>query len=158
MKQKLLIGLSLFLLFFISLSVIFVLRANQPMAKAEKKAIGIALQRSPLKKAEKFYWYNREATIYTVAGRDKSNEEILVVVPQKGKTLRLFKQADGLSEQEALKVVSNKVESGKLLRINFGLLNEEPIWEVVGEDDTGAVSYYSVSFATGDIITTVKNV
>lgn len=158
MKQKLLIGLSIILLFFISLSIIFVVRANRPMAKAEKEAIGIALNSSSLTKAEKFYWYNREETIYTVAGLDKDKEAILVVIPQKGKELKTFKQSDGLTETEAINIVSKQGEPGKLLRINFGLLDDNPIWEIVGEDETGALSYYSVSFTTGDIITTVKNV
>lgn len=158
MKQKILMGVSVFLLLFISISIIFVIKAHRPIGQAKKEAVAIAKKHSSLVQADDFYWYNRDETFYTVAGRDKSGAPLLVVVPKKGETINTYKQSDGLTKDEAIAVVTEKGNAHKVTRINFGLLEDEPIWEVLTEDENGAISYYSVSFETGEIITIVKNV
>lgn len=158
MKNKLLVGISILLLFFISLTIIFMIRANRPIAQAEKEAVAIAKKHSTLKEVDKFYWYNREKTYYTVAGRDKKENPIFVVIPKDGGSLKTINQADGLTEYEAIQVVTKKGQPYKMTRVNFGMLKNEPIWEILAEKEDGSLCYYSVSFDSGRIVTTVENV
>lgn len=158
MKKNILVGLSIFLLFFISLTIIFIVRANRPLAQAKREAIAIAEKQTSLKEVDNFYWYNREETFYTVAGRDKDNQQLLVVIPKNGGKIKVIEQSEGLTEYEAIQAVSDKEKHYKMTRVNFGILDNEPIWEILAENENGSLNYYSVSFDSGRIMRTVENV
>ncbi|QIL46505.1 DUF5590 domain-containing protein [Vagococcus coleopterorum] len=158
MKNKILAGTSLFLLFFICLSLIFLIRSNRPMEQAQSEAEAIAKKQAGVEKTDKFYWYNRDETYFTILGRDKDGEQLLVVIPKTGDPVTVVKQKDGLSEFDAVQVVAKEMKPHKMTRINFGILDNQPIWEIVAANEKGELSYYSVDFKTGSIVKTIKNV
>lgn len=158
MRKNILIGISFVLVTFIFTTIVFVIRGNRPMVQAKKEAITIASKHADLKSVDKFYWFTRKETTFTLVGKNAKNEGIIVFIPEDGSELTVCSQADGITENEALKVVADEIKPHRLLKVSLGLVENDPTWEVMTEDEDGVISYYLVDFGIGKIIGSMTDV
>lgn len=158
LKNKVLASLSLVLAIFIFCSIFFLVRANRPMYRAKKEAIGIAEELTDLKKVDKFYWYTREKTYFTLMGTTAKEEQIIVIVPQDGEKVTVLDQKSGLSENDVLTKIIEAENPNKIVKINLGMIDDLPTWEVVAQNENNGMDYYLVDFESGKVIDIIKNV
>ncbi len=157
MRKKILIGVSLVLATLIFCSIIFFVRANRPMSRAKKEAIEIAREHTDLDQVDRFYWYTRENSYFTLVGTDQKDEAIIVIIPQSGDKVTVLNQADGLTEEAALQKVYETENPNKVIKMNLGMHEGQPTWEVVAENEENRLDYYLVDFKTGEIVSSIKN-
>lgn len=158
MKNKLLMILSMSAIIVVLFSVIFYIRSTRPMAQAQKEAVSIAKEFADLQEVDKFYWFTREKTYFSLTGKNAKQEKIAVIIARSGGEVKTFKQKDGLTEAAAIKKIVAEYQPKKVLKASLGMYQDEPVWEVVTENDTGYFNYYLCSFKTGDLLKNIENV
>lgn len=151
-RNLLLIILLIFLLGWISYAV-----ANHPRAAARRQAVQIARKYTGLQKTDGFYIYNREKTYYTVAGTNRKGQQILVIVPQKGGNVRVVKQSNGISKNQALTKVWQDEKPKKVLKVAPGVFNDHVVWEVTYQNAHGNLCYDLLKFSNGHLIQQINN-
>lgn len=130
---------------------------NHPKAEAERQATTIAKRYANLKTRTDFYIYNRENTYYTVAGKNKKGQRILVIVPQKNGSVRVVKQSTGLTEQQALAQVKSNEHPKRVLKAVPGIFNDKVVWEVTYLNSKGNLCYDLINFKTGSYVQQINN-
>ncbi len=131
--------------------------ANQPVRNARKQAITLAKKYTSFKSPGRFYVYNREQTYYTISGKNAKNQQILVIVPQKGGNLRVVKQASGLTRQEAIAQVKATNSVKRVLKAAPGIFNDRVVWEVTYKNAKGNLCYELINFKTGKAVQRINN-
>lgn len=150
--------LALFLFLLIVLTVVIFVRADYPMHKAKKEATAIAKEQAGIQEVTDFYWFTRKDTYFTVVGLTEKGEGLIVIIPREGGQTEILKQSEGVTEKEAIQSVLDDKTSNEIKKITLGLVDDEPVWEIVAESKEYGINYYLVSFRTGDIIHTLHNV
>ena len=69
-RVMILLGAIVFLLIVIIFSSIFYIRSTRPMRQARNEAIEIAQKYTDLKEVDQFYWFNRQASSFSLVGTD----------------------------------------------------------------------------------------
>ena len=131
--------------------------SNQPRAAARRQAIQLAKKYGHLQDPQKFYIYNRENTFYTVAGKNRQGQAILVIVPQKDGDLRVLKQADGLSAQQVRTMTRQRRHPSAILKVAPGVFNNKAVWEVTYRNSKGRLCYDLINFRTGQYVQEINN-
>lgn len=149
-----LVVLALALFLFVSCTLIF-FQANQPMFIAKMQATAIAKSTVGMKKVKKFYRFTRRNTYYSVRGRDSDNNEVYVIVPDRGSKVTVIKKDQGITEEKAISLVRDSAQ--KVLSTNIGMYDDQPVWEVVTKSGTEKYSYYLLDFKTGKNIKELKD-
>ena len=145
------IGVFLALLILISV-------ANYPKHQARSHAISVAKKYSGLKNPGAFYTYNRETTYYAIAGKNKKNQKIFVIVPKKGHNVKVLKQSSGIYKNEALTQIWNKRNPKKVLKISLGIFNGSPVWEVTYTNQHNKLCYELLNFKDGKDLQKITNI
>ncbi|WEG72608.1 cell wall elongation regulator TseB-like domain-containing protein [Vagococcus intermedius] len=158
MKKKLPIIASFVLATFIFTSIFFFIKANRPMARAKKEAVGLARKYSDLKEVDFFYWFNRKESYFTVAGKDSSKNDIYVIIPRSGEKVTILDQDAGVDRDKVLKKVINEENPDRITKINLGMVKDKPTWEVVGQSNDKRLEYYLVDFKTGEIEDSLRGI
>ena len=158
MKNKFLLIFSTIVLIIVSSLIIFFIRANRPYARARIEAIEIAEKHADLKETERFYWFVRDTTSFSLFGKNQHGEKIIVVIPQSGEKVNVIAQKDGLSEADAVKTLGAKEAVDQYEKINFGLVDQRLAWEIVTKNEDQTLNYFLIDFKTGEIFNTIKNV
>lgn len=130
---------------------------NHPRAAARRQATQIAKKYAGLKKADAFYIYNREKTYYTVAGKNNKNQQVLVIVPQKGGNVRVVQQSKGITKNQALTKVWQKEKPEKVLKVAPGVFNNHVVWEVTYTNHQGNLCYDLLRFSNGQLVQQINN-
>ena len=130
--------------------------ANHPKKVAEKQAVSLAKKYGHLKSTSAFYIYNRDQTYYTVAGKNKKKQKLLVLVSQKG-NIRVEKQADGLTAAEAKAKVRADEKPKKILKVALGVFNDKVVWEVTYRNQKGNLCYDLINFKNGKYVQQINN-
>lgn len=151
-RNLLLIILLIFLLGWISYAV-----SNLPRAAARRQATGIARKYAGLRKENAFYIYNREKTYYTVAGKNNKNQQVLVIVPQKGGNVRVVQQSKGITKNQALTKVWRQEKPKKVLKVAPGVFNDHVVWEVTYQNSRGNLCYDLLKFSNGQLVQQINN-
>ncbi|MBM6754654.1 DUF5590 domain-containing protein [Lactobacillus alvi] len=131
--------------------------ATQPMRSAQHQAIRLAKRYAGLKTTNGFYTYNRDHTYYTVSGENRQGQAVLVIVPQKGGKLRVVKQSNGLTKQEAIAKVRSENKVKKVLRAAPGVFNDHVVWEVSYRNANGSLCYDLLNFTSGKYVQRINN-
>lgn len=141
-----LIGLTVLLL--VSLFSFFYLMetAANPFQEAKEKAVSVAKQYAHLASYSAVAIYNGSETYYSVIGKDKNQEEMVVLVPENSDHIHTYQLSDGISEEQA-KDVATQNGADKIERAILGYENGKAIWEI----KSGTV-YYLIDFETGDLL------
>ncbi|KIS04008.1 cell wall elongation regulator TseB-like domain-containing protein [Paucilactobacillus wasatchensis] len=130
---------------------------NHPRNESRTQAISLAKKYAHLKHPDKFYIYNREHTYYTITGENQKNKKILVVIAQKGGKIRVLKQANGITKNQALTQIWAKRDPKKVLKIAPGIFNDQPVWEISYLNQKGNLCYELLSFKSGKNIQKIEN-
>ena len=131
--------------------------SNHPRAAAKRQSVQLARQYGGLRSTSDFYIYNRDATYYTVAGKNASGKKILVIVPQKGGKMRILKQANGLSASQVRQQTRQDKHPSRILKVAMGVFNNKPVWEVTYRNHQGQLCYDLISFKTGKYVSQINN-
>lgn len=141
-----LIGLTILLL--VSLFSFFYLMetAASPFQVAKEKAISVAKQYAQLQSCNEVEVYNGSETYYSVLGKNKENQEVVVLVPENSDQIHLYPLSTGISEEKA-KEIATQNGASKIERAVVGRENGKAIWEI--KSDT---AYYLIEFETGHFL------
>ena len=154
--NKWIIGLVAILLLIIVSGTILFIRSNRPMQQAKTEAVELAKQHANLETVEHFYWFNRDQTYFTVTGENQSGKEIVVIIPKSGQNIQVLDAADGLTEEAVTKQMRTAHPEIAIEKVNLGKIKDQPVWEITGKDEEGAISYYLFSFEDGEEIQNVS--
>lgn len=152
-RQLKIIGLVLILTVLLISIVLF--QSTSPMRKAKKQGIKISKEIANIETVADFYWFTREKTYFTVVGKDTSDTEKVVFIPQDGTEAVVMNADKGIKSSEAVQKVLDLKETKKIKKVSLGLYNGQPVWEVVGGNSNGGSNYYLVDFNKGDIINAI---
>lgn len=147
-----LLGGIYFLLALILLSCLFYLKATKPYRQARVEASEIATKYAKIVEVDKFYWFNRKETYFSVIGKNQAGKEKLVLINQKNGKVKIFNQADGYDETAIRQQVASDYPHEKISKLAIGLKKNQLIWEVVTKNSEGVFQYRFYSFKTGEKI------
>ncbi len=153
-----LLGIVTFLLIILVVGTMIFIRSNRPMQQAKREAVQMAEKYADLETVDQFYWFNREQTYFTVVGKNKSQEEIIVIIPKSGDKVRVLAQKDGLTEVQAEETVKTNDPDVTIEKANLGIYRDQTAWEITAKDDQGAIYYYLLNFNDGKIIKVIKKI
>uniref|UniRef100_UPI002477D708 cell wall elongation regulator TseB-like domain-containing protein n=1 Tax=Enterococcus faecalis TaxID=1351 RepID=UPI002477D708 len=111
-----------------------------------------------LETVDKFYWFTRKNTYFTLTGKNDKGTDIVVIVPKSGEKVTVLNQKDGQTEQQITDVVAKAHPDESVMKATLGLYDKRPAWEVVTENDQGVLTYYLMSFDKGEEINVVKDI
>lgn len=131
--------------------------ANQPRAAARRQTVTMAKQYAHLHSPGHFYIFNRESTYYSITGRNQSNQPILVIVPQHGGSIRVVKQANGVTEQQVRAMTTANRHPTQIMKIAPGIFNGKVVWEVTYRSHQGKLCYDLVNFKNGRYVQQINN-
>ncbi|ANZ63781.1 hypothetical protein AYR62_06540 [Secundilactobacillus paracollinoides] len=132
--------------------------ATAPINKVRSQSISMAEKYAGLKKESAFYWTNLNKTYYTVAGTNKQNKAIYVLVPQKGAQLRVMQQSDGLTRNQVLSKVWSQRNPKKVLSAALSVFNGKSAWIVSYMNKKGQLCYETLSFKSGKLLQLIENI
>ncbi|MDR3156618.1 MAG: DUF5590 domain-containing protein [Lactobacillales bacterium] len=151
-EKVFLIVLSVVLFAIVSFSLVF-LRAKRPIVVAESQTASIAKLTVGMENVKKFYYFNRKETYYSVLGLDGKNQEVYVLVPNRGGKAIVLPKSKGLTEKQADSLILKKEKNlDKVSSTNIGIYESKPVWEVVAKLAEGSYCYYLLDFETGKIV------
>lgn len=136
----------------------FYSRATAPMKRAKNEAVEMAEKYADLASLDKFYWFNREETYFSLTGKNKDNKEIAVIIPQTGERVIVLNQEDGLTEAQAREVIASYRPKQKITDITLGVYDNKNVWEVTTINKSNQINYYLLSFDDGTVIKSIENV
>ncbi len=125
---------------------------------SQKEATAIAKTSANLETVDKFYWFTRKNTYFTLTGKNDKGTEIVVIVPKSGEKVTVLNQKDGQTEQQITDIVAKAHPDESVMKATLGLYDKRPAWEVVTENDQGVLTYYLMSFDKGEEINVVKDI
>ncbi|MFD1900141.1 DUF5590 domain-containing protein [Enterococcus termitis] len=157
-KTKILLGIITGLLVIIVMLVIFYVRSTHPWKQAEKEATAIAKDYAQLESVDHFYWFTRKETSFTVTGKDADGKELVVIIPKSGKNITVLNQTDGVEEGHIRQIMETDYKEKDIQKVNLGLYDGQPTWEVIAKNEDASLSYYLLSFEKAEEIMIIKNV
>ena len=160
-QQKLnrwLLGIIIFLLIVIVSASMLFIRSNRPMQQAKKEAVKMAEKYADIEDVDQFYWFNREKTYFTVIGKNKSGESLVVIIPKSGEKVKVLDQKTGLTEQQAENKFIEDYPDLTFEKANLGIYRDQTAWEVTAKDEKGAIQYYLLAFSDGKTIKVIKGI
>ena len=157
-RVMILLGAIVFLLIVIIFSSIFYIRSTRPMRQARNEAIEIAQKYTDLKEVDQFYWFNRQASSFSLVGTDDKENKIVVIIPKSGEKVSVFKQSDGLTEEAARQLVAEQHPEETIQKATLGLFKEQAAWEIMTKDASGELHYYLLGFKDGKEINAINNI
>lgn len=139
------------LLVIILFSAIFYIRASRPIRQAKAEAVQLAREYVDLKRVDRFYWFTREATYFSLTGETESGENIVVIIPKTGDKMLVFDEQDGLTEEQARGKIQVSFPEEKVRKATLGVYSDQVVWEVMTkvDDDT---HYYLLDFKDGHLV------
>ncbi|MGX7243706.1 cell wall elongation regulator TseB-like domain-containing protein [Enterococcus quebecensis] len=157
-KTKILVGVIAILLAIIVMMIIFYVRSTHPRTQAQKEATEIAKEYAHLESVDKFYWFTRKDTYFSVTGKNDKGEELVVIIPKSGEKVTVLNQKDGVEEGHIRQIMETDYKEKDIQKISLGLYKNEPTWEIVTKNEEGLLTYYLLSFKNAEEIMVIKNV
>lgn len=145
--------LLLMVLFF---SAIFYIRASRPMRQAKAEAIQLAKQHIDLKRVDRFYWYTREETYFSLIGEEQDGAEKIIIIPKKGDKMTILSQSDGLDEQQVRAIMNKEFPDEKIKKITLGMFEDQVVWEVTTRVSDN-LHYYLLDFKDGTLLKSIQS-
>ncbi|WP_018658748.1 DUF5590 domain-containing protein [Allofustis seminis] len=133
-------------------------RGIRPLNQARDETIALAKAKAGLKDAKDFYWYNGTETYFTLLGSDEEDEEIYVIVKQKGGDILTLAVDETLSKSDAIQQTISECNPQKILEARIGVIDEVPIWEVSFLSKNNRLGYYIIQLEDGQWLRTLENI
>ena len=87
-KKRITVLLTLLAILLAILVTIIIFCTNQSTNGSSQKATAIAKTSANLETVDKFYWFTRKNTYFTLTGKNDKGTEIVVIVPKSGEKSR----------------------------------------------------------------------
>lgn len=136
---------------------IFYMRAQAPVRQARSEAVALAKKKTALVHPQDFYWFNRKATYYTVAGTDKKGRHMYVIISPKGQIL-VTNAKDGISASRAQAIVKKDRQARAIKHVALGVYDKKIAWEVTYTNKNGRLAYDLLTFKNGSLIKSIQNI
>lgn len=133
-------------------------KSLSPLKQAKNETINLAEKKAGLAEAKDFYWYNGNDTYFTVTGKAKDGQNLIIIVKQDDGSIQSIEQKGTFSKAEAINKVRELEEPARILEARIGIHNALPIWEVSFRQEDGLIGYTMLSLATGEWVRTIKNI
>lgn len=156
-KVIVLLTMIVVLLAIILFSSIFYIRSSRPMRQAKKEAIAYAEKYADIETVDKFYWFTRDKTYFTILGQDKNGQDLVVIIPKSGEKVMVYPQSEGITEDKARSLVAQNHSGESFQKASLGLYDDTPVWEIVTKTDQG-LNYYLLQFKGGEEVKAITNV
>jgi uncharacterized protein YpmB len=159
MKKWMFLFLAVFLL--IGWKVIDVYQAAvSPLHKDKERAVAIAQKEINLSKIKKVYHYfgtemnhKKAESFQVVAGTNEKGQDIFIWISEKKNKPVLVKKAkNGITEQEAIKIVKKERNPKEIISVTLGMENNVPLWEIKYIEEDGRFTYYYIDFENGQFL------
>ena len=119
----------------------------------KEKAIATATKTANLTETADFYLYNGNETWYVVTGVDEDGKKIGVWIPEnKKEESKVLPLSEGLTEEEAIKLVKDKKKAKSIIAANLGMEKGTPLWEIIYKNNDDLYGYYYLNFKSGNLI------
>jgi uncharacterized protein YpmB len=155
MGRKLIIAsivLAILLLFALGWFIHVYQSAMSQKNSGHDQAINRAAEQTELKDAETVYTFNGLEQYFVIAGKNDSNKNVYVWVPEDSKKKPVLKLAsDGITEKEALEIVNREQNPQKIISAKLGMEKNAPFWEIKYIDEQNRYTYDFVNFTNGEI-------
>ncbi|MFE8702204.1 DUF5590 domain-containing protein [Cytobacillus sp. FJAT-54145] len=148
---------SIVIVILIGIMVNVYLNAVEPIKTAKEKAENIAIQETSLVTMTDFSLYNGSYTYYVVKGLNEDKEEIIVWINEEERTFTERKVSDGISREEAIQRLYEEKSPEKVMRVQLGMENGVPLWEIYYRTEKNLINYYYVDFKTGEWLRDIQN-
>ncbi|OCA90331.1 hypothetical protein A8F94_00025 [Bacillus sp. FJAT-27225] len=156
--KKIILFLLLFLLVAIGLSAWIYSNAIESVKAVEKKVVPLAKEKAGIERHSRFQLYNGfDKTTYVIEGKNNKGEEIIAWFPENSEKVTVRKISDGVSEKEAIRIVTEEMKPSEIHSIKLGMYKNIPIWEVSYSIGNDQLNYYLVNFDTGEYVTKILN-
>ncbi|MEO1781729.1 cell wall elongation regulator TseB-like domain-containing protein [Enterococcus diestrammenae] len=156
--EWILMGVAVFLIAVLIGFSVLMYRSQRPMAQAQEEATELAQKYTDLATVDNFYWFTREETYFSLTGKDKKGDEIAVILPKEGNKIKVLKQADGITETQALRKTAEAYPDDYVTNARLGMFQEKPVWEVATTTENDEVGYVLLSFADGKEIKRIHGI
>ncbi len=150
---------SLIVVFLIAIAstVIIYLQATQPMRQAKKEATALAQKYGKVDTVDAFYRLSKAETTYTVVGKNPENQTVAVFIPKDGTNIKVMEMQSGIDQNQATQLVQQAHNDQTIVKANLGLLDDQPVWEVITKKDK-VLNYYYLAFSDGKIVKEQQNI
>ncbi|MFD1455477.1 DUF5590 domain-containing protein [Levilactobacillus lanxiensis] len=132
-------------------------KATKPLSQNQAYAESVAKKSGHLTSTSQFYWTNLDTTYYTVAGKNKANQDVYAIVPKTGKDVTVLKKSAGLSRNTVLQQVWNK-NPKKVLSAAMCVFNGKPAWQVSYLNKSGKLCYITFQYSNGKVLQQISNI
>lgn len=142
--------------FFVSLALVIAVvvlwNADAPFSTMEQQAEALAIEQNYITEATSSYTYNGQNSYVTVFGIDENGDEKAVFVPTslEEEFIQEVSVKDGITQQQALDVLSAEVDVQKLLHAKLGFEKPGAVWELTYLNDKDQLNYVYILHENGE--------
>lgn len=133
------------------ISVLVIWKSDAPFNEIETKAEELALSSDTLAAVSDSYVYNGNKPYVTVFGEDKDGNKKALFVPinLEEKAIQEVNLKDGITEEQALSVLSKEEEVKEILHTKLGYEEVGPVWEITYKNKSDKLNYVYILFEDG---------
>lgn len=134
-------------------------RATEPLKEGERIATKKVLSETDMVTISHFSPYFGSNAYYCIKGEDERGESLIAFVPMddNGEKIFVFKEKDGISEEEAIQLIQKEKNPKEIIRVTLGMEQNIPVWEIYYRSDNDLINYYYLDFLTGKMIKNIQN-
>lgn len=123
-----------------------------PFEKARSHGESLAFGNALISQYDKFYLYQKEDKAYSFYGKNKDDAAVYVIIlPDKEQAFAYY-ETQFIGEEIIKNKAYDENSTIKLGRINLGMDQQTPIWEVSFFDQNDQLGYFIYSALTGDLL------
>lgn len=146
LKMQLLVGTGLIALVLLASALTIIYIASLPRIEARQETIQVAKRYSDMKTLGKFQIFTGKSTYYSLYGKDKKGQEMVVSVGADNSQVYVYKLKEGISVKKAEELA--KKSGAKTISASvFGIVDGVPVWQI-----RSGTTDYNVNFQTGELI------
>lgn len=159
-EKKTVVGLFISIVVLLVIILIFSLvyiRASRPMRQARDEAVELANKHVSLKSVDRFYWFTREETYFSLMAEDEKGKEIVVIIPKSGQEILILNQNEGITEKKAKSIIQKTFPNETVKKVTLGVYQEQVVWEVMTKV-SDEECYHLLDFNDGNLIKSIPTI
>lgn len=159
-EKKTVVGLFISIVVLLVIILIFSLvyiRASRPMRQARDEAVELANKHVSLKSVDRFYWFTREETYFSLMAEDEKGKEIVVIIPKSGQEILILNQNEGITEKKAKSIIQKTFPNETVKKVILGVYQEQVVWEVMTKV-SDEERYHLLDFNDGNLIKSIPTI
>lgn len=159
-EKKTVVGLFISIVVLLVIILIFSLvyiRASRPMRQARDEAVELANKHVSLKSVDRFYWFTREETYFSLMAEDEKGKEIVVIIPKSGQEILILNQNEGITEKKAKSIIQKTFPNETVKKVTLGVYQEQVVWEVMTKA-SDEERYHLLDFNDGNLIKSIPTI